>query len=366
MTDYYSTLGVDKSANDTDIKKAYRKLAQKYHPDKNQGDKKAETKFKEVQEAYEVLSDKQKRSQYDQFGSVGGGFPGGPGGAGFDPSQFGGFADIFESFFGGGGGHGRSPRKKGPMRGGDIETELEIKFEEAVFGCVKHLEITKPDTCPDCNGSGAEKGHSVIKCVDCNGAGQVRTTRQTILGNISSVHSCPKCQGRGEIPEKVCGTCNGQMRTSQTKEVSVKIPAGIEDGARIRMQGKGSAGVFGGPHGDLFLYVRVANHSKFSREGHTIYAEEHIHLLQAVLGATVKVDTIHGKEELKIPAGVQNGTQFTLKGKGSSTLRSDKLGNHIVTLTVDVPKKLSKKEKELYKNLAESGGIDVKETGGLF
>lgn len=366
MSDYYSTLGVEKTANDTDIKKAYRKLAQKYHPDKNPGDSSAEAKFKEVQEAYEVLSDKQKRGQYDQFGKAGPrGFPGG--GAGFDASQFGGFADIFESFFGGSGGGGhRASKKQGPVRGGDIETEIQIKFEEAVFGCVKHLEITKPETCEDCNGTGAEPGHDVIKCVDCNGAGQVRTTRQTILGNISSVHACPKCQGRGEVPEKTCSTCRGQMRTSQTKEVTIKVPAGIEDGARVRLRGKGSAGIFGGPHGDLFLYVRVTDHPKFTRDGHSIYASEHIHLLQAVLGTTVEVDTIHGKESLKIPAGTQNGTTFTLKSKGSSTLRSEKLGDHFVTISVDVPKKLTKKEKESYRKLAEDGGIEIKETGGFF
>ncbi|MFT7184501.1 MAG: molecular chaperone DnaJ [Oceanicoccus sp.] len=372
MANLYSTLGVEKSADDAEIKKAYRKLVQKYHPDKNPGDTTAESKFKEVQEAYEVLSDKQKRGQYDQFGSTGGsnGFPGYGGGsaAGFDSSQFGGFADIFESFFGGGGGgHGRqSPKKAGPMRGGDIETEIEIKFEEAVFGTTKHLEITKPETCTDCKGTGAEPGYQVVKCSDCNGAGQVRTTRQTILGNISSVHACPKCHGRGETPEKTCTGCKGQMRTSQKTEVSVKIPAGIESGSRVRMQGKGSAGIFGGPHGDLYLYVDVAEHPKFSREGHTIYSQEHIHVLQAVLGATMKVDTIHGKEELKVPAGTQNGTTFKIKGKGSTTLRSEKLGDHLITIAVDVPKKLSKKEKKQYQQLADDGGVDIKETGGIF
>lgn len=366
MADYYSSLGVNREASDADIKKAYRKLVQQYHPDKNPNNPEAEKKFKEVQEAYEVLSDRQKRSQYDQFGSVGGGFPGA--GPGFDASQFSGFADIFESFFGGGGGFGggSQSKKQGPMRGGDIETEIEIKFEEAVFGTVKHLEITKPDTCDHCDGSGAEPGHKVVECADCHGSGQIRSTRQTILGNISSLHTCPRCQGRGEIPEKICSVCRGQMRTQQRKEVSVKIPAGIETGARVRLQGKGSAGIFGGPHGDLYLYVTVAPHPKFSREGHTIYSEESVHVLQAVLGTTIKVDTIQGKEELKIPAGTQTGTEFTLKGKGSVTLRSDKPGNHIVRVVVEVPKKLSKKERDLYHDLAEAGGVDVKESGGFF
>lgn len=372
MADYYSSLEIDKSADDAAIKKAYRKLAQQYHPDKNPGDAAAEAKFKEIQEAYEVLSDKQKRSRYDQFGTADAGFGGfgGTSGPGFDSSQFGGFADIFESFFGGGGGAGfggpRGQSKRSPMRGGDIETEIEIKFEEAVFGTVKHLEITKPDTCEVCEGSGAEPGYKVVKCVDCNGVGQVRTNRQTILGNISSLHTCPKCHGRGETPEKVCHQCKGQMRTSQTKEVSVKIPAGIESGSRVRMQGKGSAGIFGGPHGDLYLYVHVAEHPKFSREGHTIYSQEHVHLIQAVLGTSIQVDTLHGKAELKVPAGTQNGSSFTLKGKGSPTLRSDKLGDHVVSVVVDVPQKLNKSEKELYSKLAEESGVEIKETGGFF
>ncbi len=365
MTDYYKSLGLDKSASETEIKKAYRKLAQKYHPDKNPGDKEAETKFKEIQAAYEVLSDKRKRQQYDQFGSVGAGFSGGRGD--FDPSAFNGFADIFESFFGGGGGFGgRSAKKPGPMRGGDIEAEIEIKFEEAVFGTIKHLEITKPDNCESCKGSGVEPGHEIIRCVDCNGSGQIRSTRQTILGNISSLHTCRKCNGRGEIPEKICKTCKGRMRTNQRKEISVKIPAGIESGARIRMREKGSAGLFGGPYGDLYLYVRVADHPKFTRENSNIYSNENIHLLQGVLGATVMVDTIYGKESLKIPSGTQNGTVFTLKGKGSITLNSDKKGDHLVTILLDVPKKLSRKEKSLYKQLADISGIDVNEKGGFF
>ncbi len=338
-------------------------MAQKYHPDKNPGDKGAEEKFKEVQEAYEVLSDKQKRAQYDQFGSVGGGGGFGSGGQGFDPNQFGSFADIFENFFGGGGG-GRQAKKPGPTRGEDIEAEVEIKFEEAVFGTTKHLELTKPETCSECKGSGNEPGTKVNSCDQCKGQGQVRSVRQTILGQISSVHVCPQCRGRGEIPEEKCKKCNGQTRVSEKQEVSVKIPKGIEDGITIRLKEKGSAGPLGGPHGDLFLHIGVNAHKKFSREGKTIYSEESIHLLEAVLGATVKVETIHGKEELKIPTGTQSGTVFTLKGKGAPSLRSEKLGDHKLTIHVETPQKLSKKEKELYLELAKEKGIDVK-VGGL-
>lgn len=369
MSDFYSTLGVEKTASDADIKRAYRKMAQQYHPDKNKGDKAAETKFKEVQEAYEVLSDKQKRSNYDQYGSAQGPFGGGgAGAAGFNPNDFGGFADIFESFFGGGaGGFGgqQSPKKAGPMRGSDIETEIQVQFEEAIFGATKHLELTKPERCADCKGSGAEPGSKIVECGHCHGSGQIRSTRQTILGQISSVHVCPQCQGRGEIPEKTCGKCGGQTRIKETTEISVNIPKGIEDGTRIRLQGKGSAGILGGPYGDLFLLVRVADHPKFHREGHTIYSREDIHLLQGVLGATVTVDTIHGKAELKIPAGTQSGTEFTLKSKGAPTLRSETLGDHKVTIQVRTPKKLTKREKELYTDLADEAGVDVNK-GGLF
>lgn len=391
MSDYYSVLGVAKDASDADIKKAYRKKALEFHPDKNKdGGKDSEKKFKEAQEAYEVLSDKQKRANYDRFGSAGGpfggGFSGGGGGfsgagggqAGGDPGfdQFGGFADIFESFFGGGGGFSgagggggsRSGRKKaGPTRGEDIEAHIEIGFEEAIFGTVKHLELTKPETCSHCKGSGNEPGAKINKCNGCDGQGQVRTTRQTILGQISSVHMCPQCQGRGEVTDQKCSKCGGQTRVTKKQEISVKIPKGIEDGTTIRLHGKGSAGQIGGEYGDLFLHVRVAGHNKFIREGKTIYSTEEINLLQAVLGAKLRVDTIHGKEELKIPAGVQNGTEFTLKGKGSPSLNSERLGDHKLTVEVKIPEKLTKKERELYQELAKEKGVKVNEGGfGLF
>ncbi|MFA5840590.1 MAG: molecular chaperone DnaJ, partial [Candidatus Margulisiibacteriota bacterium] len=359
MADHYSILGVSKTATDDDIKRAYRKKAQQYHPDKNPGDKGAEQQFKNVQEAYEVLSDRQKRSRYDQFGTAdesfygggghGGGFPGGfsggaggfqggfPGGAqGFNADSFSGFADIFESFFGDGGLGGRAEssgkKRGGPMRGKDIETELQIKFEEAVFGTVKHLEIIKPEVCEHCAGKGNEPGTGVRKCDTCGGQGQVRTVRQTILGQISSVQVCSACGGRGEIPEKLCTVCNGQTRVRQKQEISVTIPKGIEDGTTIRLKGSGAAGVFGGEHGDLFLHITVSPHPKFSRSGKTIFSTEFVPLLQCVLGADVKIETIHGKVSLKVPAGTQHGSEFVLKGKGAPALRGDSIGDHKVTV----------------------------------
>lgn len=365
MSDYYSTLGVSKTANDSEIKSAYRKLAQKYHPDKNPGDKTAEAKFKEVQQAYEVLSDTKKRSSYDQFGSAGGPSFGG-GGPGFDPNQFDGFADIFESFFGGmGGSRSRGQAQAGPERGGDIEVDLHIRFEEAIFGVTKHLELTKPEQCGHCHGEGAEPGHAVKTCEDCGGRGQVRTVRQTILGQIGSVQTCPKCQGRGKIPEQACSVCKGQTRIQKTQEVSVNIPKGVEDGMQLRLQGKGSAGKMGGPYGDLFINVHVSPHLKFSREGRTLFSTESIPLVQAVLGAEIKVDTVHGKADLKIPAGTQSGTEFTLKGQGSPSLRSDTPGDHKVTIQLETPRKLSKEEKALYRELAEKAGIAVDAESGF-
>ncbi|MEK9157123.1 MAG: molecular chaperone DnaJ [Patescibacteria group bacterium] len=370
MSNFYEILGVTKSASEEDIKKAYRKKAREHHPDRNPGNAEAEKKFKLVQEAYETLSDKQKKSYYDQFGGTrpqGGGFRGGAA-PDFDFSQFGGFADIFESFFGGEPGTGSrgGRRKAGPERGMDIEAQIQIKFEEAVFGTSKTLEITKPETCSHCKGEGREPGTSVRKCETCAGQGQVKATRQTILGQISSVQLCPQCLGQGEIPEKVCTKCSGQGRVRETQEITVKIPKGIEDGATIRLKGKGAAGTKGGEHGDLFLHIRVAAHPKFSRDGKNIYSEETLHVLQAVLGDTVQIETIHGKAELKIPAGTQSGTPFTLKTKGAPSLKSDKQGDHIVVLHFKTPEKLSRKEKELYEALAAEGKLNLKGDSGFF
>ncbi|QQR54646.1 molecular chaperone DnaJ [Candidatus Peregrinibacteria bacterium] len=374
MKNFYDILGVNKNASEAELKKAYRKKAQELHPDKNPGNTATEAQFKEVQEAYEVLSDAQKRQRYDQFGSADAGFGGqgfnGFGGQGFNPNDFNGFADIFENFFGGGFGgggfSGRESKVKGPSRGKDIETELDIKFEEAVFGTTKHLEITKPEVCEHCGGQGHEPNTAVKKCEQCGGKGQVRMTRQTILGQISSVQVCPVCEGRGEIPEQVCRECKGQTRLKKKNEISVTIPKGIENGTTIRLKGRGAAGLYGGTYGDLFLHIRVSPHPKFSRDGATVFSEESIPMLQGVLGANIKVDTVHGKVSLKIPAGTQSATEFTLKDKGAPSLRSEKLGDHKVRIHLKVPEKLTRREKELYEELAKESGTEVTKGFGLF
>lgn len=368
MKDLYEILGVAKGASDQDIKRSYRKLAQKYHPDLNKDDKEAEAKFKEINQAYEVLSDKQKRQQYDHFGSAGPGMGGGGfQGGGFDFGSFGGggggFADIFETFFGGGGGQ-RASRGSRAMRGGDIEAGLKLKFEESVFGCEKILEITKADTCEHCKGKGAEPGSKIVSCDNCNGTGQIRSTKQTILGQISTSRVCDKCNGEGRAPEKKCTKCHGTMRTRQKSKVTVKIPAGIENGAIIKLTGKGEAGINDGPYGDLYMHIQVLTHNKFVRDGIDIKSTEEIDLIQAVLGDKIKVQTVHGDVDLKIPTGTQNDDVFTLKDYG---IKSDRTGNgnHLVMIRVKIPKKLSFKEKTLYAELAAEKGLEIEAQTGI-
>lgn len=372
--DLYEILGIKKDADDKEIKSAYRKLALKWHPDKHQGDKEAEAKFKEINQAYEVLSDKQKRQQYDTFGSADGGAGGFPGGAGgFDFNGFagggaGGFADIFEQFFGGaaGGSGGRGPKKQGPIRGNDIEARIQIPFVEAVFGNEKELEITKRDTCKKCDGEGNEPGSSIITCRVCSGSGEIRTVRNTILGQVSTARVCDNCNGAGKVPEKQCSECDGAMRVRTKERVKVKIPAGVDNGSTVRLSGKGEAGLFGGPHGDLYIQLEVKPHEKFVRSGADIHGEKKIHLVQAVLGDEIEVETVHGKERIKIPAGTVDGKVFKIKGQGAPKLGSSGQGDHMVKIRIEVPDKLSKKEKELYGELAKEAGLDIKKSGGLF
>jgi len=365
---YYEILGVEKNASDQEIKRAYRKLAQKYHPDKHKGDKKAEAKFKDINEAYQTLSDKQKRQNYDQFGSAegfGGGAGFGGGGFDFNGGNFNGFSDIFESFFGGSTGGGGS-RRAGPIRGDNIEGTVRLKFEEAVFGTEKHLEVTKADTCDRCNGEAIEPGSKMKTCEDCSGTGEIRSVKNTIFGQMATSHVCGKCEGAGKVPEKVCTKCHGKGRIRKTEKIKVKIPAGIDNDSTIRLSNKGEAGIRGGGHGDLYVHIIVQDHQDFERRGYDVYTNESIHVVQAALGDEIKVNTLHGEKILKVPAGTQSHTVFKLSGEGIDRLKSSGRGDHYVKVIIDIPKKLSKKEKEIYRNLAEESGIDVKEKKGWF
>lgn len=376
--DYYSILGVQKNASNDEIKKAYRRIAQKNHPDKNPNNKTAESTFKSASEAYEVLSDAQKRKQYDAFGSAGPGFGGGGGGGGHsgfssgyhqnvDFGDLGGFSDIFESFFGGSG-QGRSNRKKGgAARGNDIETEITIKFEESVNGAVRDLEITKPATCNGCNGSRVAKGYSMKTCTACNGSGQVRRVQNTILGQVNTVTTCEYCQGQGSMPEKACTVCDGTSRVRKRENITVKIPAGIDNGATIRLEGRGEAGYMNGPAGDLYIHIKVTQDPRFKRAGIDVASVVKIHLLRAVLGDEISVDTLYGKVNLKIPAGTESGKMFKLTGYGFQKVGNEsKKGDHYVEVQLEIPTKLSKTEKDHYEALAKEAGLNVKAKKGIF
>ncbi len=374
--DYYEILGISKGANDQEIKKAYRKLAQKYHPDKNKGDKSAEAKFKQVSEAYETLSDNKKRTYYDQFGQsqgAGGGYGGAQGYSGFNAQGFdfsnmgGGFADIFETFFSGGSSSRTRSRAGGPVRGEDIEANIKIKFEESVTGTERELEITKAEKCDHCKATGAEPGSKIVTCALCNGTGEIKEIRQTLLGQIATSRTCDVCHGEGRTPEKKCSVCHGTTRIRKKERVKVKIPAGINDDSTIRLSGKGEAGLKGGDYGDLYLHINVESHKEFVRSGDDIHTEQKIHLLQGVLGDEIEVPTVYEKVKLKIPAGTSSGKVFKLKGYGMPRLNTSLKGDHYIKIILDVPAKLTKKEKELYEELATEAKLNIKENKkGLF
>lgn len=359
--DYYDVLGVAKTASADEIKKAYRKLAVKYHPDKESGD---EAKFKELGEAYEVLKDSTKRQRYDQFGhaGVGGGPAGHAGGAnpfsgfsGFDGQniQFdfggGGFEDLFGQFFGGNAGGGQRQR-----RGRDIETTVTLSFEEAVFGVEKKLSLTIDTECPHCHGSSVEPGHSMKTCPECKGAGQVNRTMNTVFGQIQQAVVCPTCEGRGQVPEKACTVCKGKGTVRGEENVTVKIPAGIDNGATIRLRERGEA-IGGGAKGDLYVHVRVRAHKHLTRHGSMILSEEKVSMIDAALGAEIEVGTIDGPVRMKVPAGTQSRTEFKLSGHGVPGVGGKSRGAHIVTVVVETPTKLSKKQKELLEQFEKAG-----------
>ena len=345
--DYYEVLGVDKNADDAAIKKAYRQLAKKYHPDMNPGDQEAEKKFKEASEAYAVLSDAEKRRQYDQFGHAAfeGGGPGGFGGFDFSGADMGDiFGDIFGDLFGG----GRSRRaNNGPMQGSNLRTQIRVTFEEAVFGCDKEIELTLKDECEKCRGTGAKPGTSLVTCSKCGGKGQVVYTQQSLFGMVQNVRTCPDCNGTGKVIKEKCPDCYGTGYIASKKKIAVTVPAGIDNGQSIRIRGKGEPGVNGGPRGDLLVEVLVARHPIFQRQDTNIYSTAPISFVTAALGGTVRIKTVDGEVEYDVKAGTQTDTRVRLKGKGVPSLRSKSVrGDHYVTLVVQVPTDLSKEARE--------------------
>lgn len=355
--DYYEVLGVDKSASEADIKKAFRKLARKYHPDVNPGDKDAEAKFKEINEAYDVLSNAEKRQQYDQFGhdapnfGGAGGF-GGFGGGGFGTSaDFGDLGDIFNMFFGGGGGGAQA---NGPRQGNDLRYDLTLTFEEAVFGCKKTITVDRWVTCSTCGGSGAKPGTSPETCSRCHGTGRVTSMQQTPFGRMQTQTTCPECGGTGKVIKEKCPDCGGTGRKRESKSLEVNIPAGVDNGTRLRMASEGEAGENGGPAGDLYIYIRVRPHDIFTRDDNDIYMEQKINVAQAALGDEIEVPTLEGRIKFTIPAGVQSGARFRLKGKGVKSMRGYGKGDQYVTVTIETPKNLSAEQRELFEKLADS------------
>lgn len=359
--DYYEILGVNKNASVDEIKKAYRKLALKYHPDKG-GTKEDETKFKEINEAYQILSDPQKRKQYDQFGHAG---PTGPAGeynwsdfagGGFNTGGFnvnfedlGGIGDIFGDMFGGG-------RTRRTRKGADLETETTIDFADVVGGVEKEIVLDKYYECDKCKGSGAEPGTKVETCKICGGSGQVKKARQTMFGTFAQVVTCDECQGTGKVPEKKCTKCQGVGRVKERRGIKVKIPAGIEDGQTIKLSGKGEAGPVGVPSGDLYLRIRVRPDKRFERNGSDVSSTAEISFPEAALGTTISVETVTGRVKLKIPGGTQSGKTFKLSGKGLPVLHSGRYGDHLVTIQVKTPTRLSRKQKKLLEEFQNDKG----------
>lgn len=355
--DYYETLGINKGAGADEIKKAYRQMAKKYHPDMNPGDSEAEKKFKEVNEAYAVLSDPEKKAQYDQFGHAafeqGGGGYGGGGFGGFD---FGGFdmGDIFSSIFGGGRSSGSSANA--PQDGEDLVYKLELTFEEAVFGCKKEIKYSRVEKCADCSGTGAHGGTEMEKCSACQGRGYQTVQQRTMFGISQTTRPCPECNGKGKKIKKPCANCNGKGRIKVNKKLNVNIPAGIDHGQRVQLSGQGNAGINGGLTGDLYVQVSVSPHKIFERDGFDIYCELPISFSEAALGATVKIPTLEGEMDYEIDEGTQTGTVLTIRQKGIISPRSGRKGNLYVKVVVETPKNLTDEQKNLLRKFGESCG----------
>jgi len=355
--DYYEVLGVPKNASNDDLKSAFRRLARQYHPDVN-SEPDAEERFKEINEAYAVLSDAERRAAYDRYGHAG---VRGPGGATDFTVDFSDFADIFGDLFGFGG-FGRTSRRtrNAPRRGADLQYRLELSFEEAVFGVEKEIEITRDEVCATCQGSGAEPGTSPVRCSTCNGNGEVRQVRQTILGSMVQVSTCPACNGSGETIASPCHTCQGRGLERRTRKKVVNIPAGVDNGTQIRLAGEGQPGVNGGPNGSLYVAVQVKSHKFFRRRDNDVLLDLDINIAQATLGAEVEIPTVDGKATLKIPGGTQPGKVLRMRGKGVPHLRSNGRGDQLVIVNVEIPTRLTNEQRRLFEQLAKSLGSDVR------
>ncbi|NLX65090.1 MAG: molecular chaperone DnaJ [Clostridiaceae bacterium] len=363
--DYYEVLGVSRQATSEDIKKAYRKLAKQYHPDVNPGDEDAEAKFKEINEAYSVLIDEQKRANYDRFGHAA--FDGaGNGFSGFD-FGFGGLDDLFETFMGSAFGRSRRSGGYGPVRGRDIQYSIDITFEEAAFGVTKEIPVTRLQTCTTCNGTGAKAGTYPENCKRCHGTGQIRYSQATPFGQFVNVKTCDVCNGEGKIITHPCETCNGKARVSKKSRISLNIPAGIDDGQTISLKGEGESGLRGGPAGDLYVVIHIKPHPIFKREGYDVVCDVPISFTQAALGGEIDVPTLDGIIKYTIPEGTQTSTVFKLKGRGIKRLRSNSRGDQYIRVNVEVPTKLTQKQKELLRQFAEiSGDEGLEQKKGFF
>ncbi|MBV9333373.1 MAG: molecular chaperone DnaJ [Candidatus Eremiobacteraeota bacterium] len=355
--DYYEILGVSRDASGDEIKQAYRALARKHHPDVAHDKSKAEHQFKEINEAYEVLSDPRKRAQYDRFGSVGNGSSAGMGDFGFGQA---GFGDIFDMFFGNVRG-GTQTRRAGPERGADLRYDVEIMLEEAFAGTTKDIVFDRMAHCETCKGSGAQPGTIVVPCDRCGGSGMVRTTRQTPLGQIVTQGPCSRCGGDGHVIPNPCTSCGGAGRAETETRLTVTVPAGVDDGSRIRIAGSGEGGTRGGPAGDLYVYLRIEPHRLFRREGRDTFVDVPVSFTEATLGGTIEVPSLAGDVDLTLPPGTQSGTTLRLRGYGMPTVRGATRGDHHVTVHVVVPTKLSRRQRELLEAYAEAGGDAVGE-----
>lgn len=358
--DYYEVLGVGKEATEPEIKKAYRTIAKKYHPDLNPDNPEAEAKFKEANEAYEVLSNQDKRRKYDQFGHAGvngqaGGFGGFDGFDGFGDM----FSDIFDMFGGGGGGF--SSRRSGPRKGADIKMRVDIKFEDAAFGTEKEIAFKRKDDCKACHGTGAKNGTAKKTCDKCGGAGQVNVRQNTPLGQMVTRRTCDKCGGTGQFIETPCEVCHGKGIETNSKRINIKIPAGVDTGSVIPIKGEGEPGQLGGPRGDLYIYINVLPHERYTREGNDVYLDMPITFVQAALGDELEIPTLEGKVKYKMPEGTQTGTVFKLKNRGIVSLRGYGKGDQYVRVVVDVPRNLTEKQKDLLRKFAAEVGEDVNE-----